>query len=260
MNSTRNKDKPDVFHTVWRKIYRTYKTAVAMYWHAVLRLRYAKKIKRMRQNSQNKLKIVFLVNETAKWKYQQVYNLLRDNNKYEVITKGSDITVYSNNKSETLDKYRRLGLNINDSYEYSKEKYMKERLEDLKGSLILGVIILSISLLEIYLMMRSSFLSRIKEVGILRAVGVKKKDIYKMFTGEIIAISTIASLLGVIFMTYVLKELSTITFISDRYMVNTQVFILTVIFIYTFNLFVGLLPVYRVVKKTPARILSRSDI
>ena len=39
-------------------------------------------------------------------------------------------------------------------------------------------------------MIRSSFLSRIKEIGIYRAIGVKRVDIYKMFYGEIFAITT----------------------------------------------------------------------
>ena len=46
-------------------------------------------------------------------------------------------------------------------------------------------------------MIRSSFLSRIKEIGILRAIGLKKKDIYKMFAGETIAITTLASVPGI---------------------------------------------------------------
>ena len=133
-------------------------------------------------------------------------------------------------------------------------------IESLKSSLILGIIILSISLLEIYLMIRSSFLSRIKEVGIYRAIGVKKSDIYRMFTGEIIAITTIGSLLGIIFMSYILKELSTINYIRDRYVVSLKTFIITIAFVYVFNLIVGLLPVYRTLRKSPARILSRSDI
>lgn len=63
---------------------------------------------------------------------------------------------------------------------------------------------LSISLIEIILMTRSSFLSRIKEVGIYRAIGVKKSDIYKMFIGESFAITSISSLPGVLFISYCL--------------------------------------------------------
>ena len=191
------------------------------------------------------------------------YDLYLTNNntvKYELINKSSDLIFYAKDKNLVLNEYREKGINIKDSYEYSKELYMKDRIESFESSLILGIIILSISLLEIYLMIRSSFLSRIKEVGIYRAIGVKKRDIYKMFTGEIIAITTIASLLGIIYMSYILKELSTVNYISDRYVVNINTFVITVVFVYIFNLFVGLLPVYRTLRKSPARILSRSDI
>ena len=66
-------------------------------------------------------------------------------------------------------------------YNYDKEIYMGKNRDSLVSSIVLALIILTISLVEIYLMIRSSFLSRIKEVGILRAIGVKKIDIYKMF-------------------------------------------------------------------------------
>ena len=109
-------------------------------------------------------------------------------------------------------------------------------------------------------MVRSSFLSRIKEVGIYRAIGVKKKDIYKMFTGEIITITTLASIPGIALMSYILKELSFIESINDMFQVDKKVIIITIVGIYAFNLFVGLLPVYRTIRKTPAQILSRTDI
>ncbi len=109
-------------------------------------------------------------------------------------------------------------------------------------------------------MIRSSFLSRIREVGIFRAIGMKKRDIYKMFTGEIIAITTIASVLGVALMSYILYQLSFVEYILDKYMVNTKTVLITIVFVYVFNLVVGLLPVKITLRKTPAQILSRSDI
>ena len=68
-------------------------------------------------------------------------------------------------------------------------------------------------------MIRASFMSRIKEVGIMRAIGVKKLDIYKMFMGEIIAITTLACIPGVLFISYCLDALSTVDYFADNYMV-----------------------------------------
>ena len=189
------------------------------------------------------------------------YYLTNDNTlKYELVTKSSDMIFYPKDKDKVLNKYRDEGLNIKSSYDYSRDRYISDRKDQLESSMIFGIIILAISLVEIYLMMRSSFLSRIKEVGIYRAIGMKKKDIYKMFVGEIIAITSIASVLGVALMSYILYELSFIGDISDKFMVNAKTVLITLAFVYLFNLIVGLLPVKLTLRKTPAQILSRTDI
>lgn len=180
--------------------------------------------------------------------------------KYKLIKEKTEFMVYAKDKDKALEKYRLMGLNIVNTYENSKKEYLRQQREIMKASIIVSAIILVISLIEIFLMIRSSFLSRIKEIGILRAIGIKKKDIYKMFAGETIAITTTASVPGLILMAYILKSLAKIRFLESFFLVNTWTIILTIIFVYAFNLIIGLLPVHRVVKKTPAQILSRYDI
>ena len=109
-------------------------------------------------------------------------------------------------------------------------------------------------------MIRSSFMSRIKEIGIYRAIGVKKSDIYKMFSSEIFAITTIAVLPGIVFMAYILYNLSKIKYISGMFLINANIIIITIVCTYSFNLIIGLFPVFNVLKKRPAGILSRHDL
>jgi len=109
-------------------------------------------------------------------------------------------------------------------------------------------------------MIRSSFLSRIKEVGIYRAIGIKKSDIYKMFSGEIFAITSIASFTGISFMTYILYNLSKIPYLENMFMVNPFTYLFSIVLVLIFNLIVGLIPVYNTIRKTPAQILSRFDV
>ena len=180
--------------------------------------------------------------------------------KYNYITSASSIMVYSNNKDKTIDELRKLKLNIKDTYQDSKNTYLRNRKEATRNNIIISAIILGISLIEIFLMIRSSFLSRIKEIGILRAIGVKRIDIYKMFMGEIIAITTLASVPGILFMTYILKVLSTIPMFNNYCVVNLGVVLFSIILVYAFNILVGLLPVFNTVRKTPAAILSRHDL
>ena len=181
--------------------------------------------------------------------------------KYDVITKSNGMMIYPKNKAEVYDKLKNeYKINVVDQYEKDKDNYISNRKETTKNSMIFAIIILAISLIEIYLMIRSSFLSRIKEVGILRAIGIKKSDIYRMFTGEVFAITTIASMPGVALMTYILYELSKVKYINKVYLINSKIVGICIISIYAFNIIVGLLPLYKVLRKTPASIIARQDL
>lgn len=196
------------------------------------------------------------------YKSDDVDYMLTNNNtiKYDIVSKGKDMYLSVKDKNKALKDYRNMGLNIKDSYVYSRDKYVKDRTSSMASTLIFSVVVLSISLIEIYLMMRSSFLSRIKEVGIYRAIGMKKVDIYKMFVGEIIAISTIGSMTGVLFTSYIIYQLTTVSYYANKFLVNGYTILTVVILVYLFNLLVGLLPCALTLRKTPAEIMSRNDI
>ena len=205
----------------------------------------------------NKLKVVGY--------YQSIdginsYFVSSNTKKYEIIEDNRGMVVYGKNKDKVISEFLDNKIKLKDSYEIDKNKYIDRQRDSILASLVVSVVMLVISLIEIVLMMRSSFLSRIKEVGIYRAIGVKKSDIYKMFIGESFAISTVASFPGVLFMGYCLSVLSSIDYISSNYMINMYVIILCLFIVYGFNIIVGLIPVFNTIKKTPAEILSRHEI
>ena len=192
---------------------------------------------------------------------RQSYLVNSNTVKYSVIEKSNGITIYPNNEQEVMQKLRNEDkLNLINRYETDKENYINKKEESIKSTIIFAGTILVISLIEIYLMTRASFLSRIKEIGILRAIGVKKLDIYKMFLGEILAITTFAGMPGVILMTYILKSITKVAYLSRMYAVNMGTVGISILLIYGFNLVVGLLPVFRVLRKRPAQILNRNDV
>lgn len=180
--------------------------------------------------------------------------------KYKLLSEKSNITIYSNNKAETINYFRNADMNIEDIYETDKDEYVRSIQESIKSSIIVAVVILAISLVEIFLMIRSSFLSRVKEVGILRAIGVKKRDIYKMFLGEIIAITTLTAIPGLFLMSYIIQGLRLVPYYADQFMFNSTVVLISAAILVVFNIVIGLLPVHNVIRKTPARILSGNNV
>lgn len=180
--------------------------------------------------------------------------------KYSMIENAKGFEIAPVDGADAAGVFDAQNLNAVSLYDTAKKDYVKERSSMTKSTIILGLVILTISLIEILLMIRSSFLSRIKEVGIYRAIGVKKSDIYKMFLGEIFAITTVASLAGVVIMSYILYNLCKIEYIAGMFAINPVVFFGAVIILYLFNSVVGLIPVFSTMRKTPAAILARYDV
>lgn len=195
--------------------------------------------------------------QTNRQDYLVNYNTV----KYHVISKHNGFMIYPKDKMRVLHQFKNeYHLNTIDRYEKDKSDHLKVQKEAIKSAVIFAGIILIISLVEIYLMIRSSFLSRIKEIGVLRAIGIKKKDIYRMFLGEIISITTMASLPGIVLMSYILSQVSKIPYVDRMFMINFKTVGISMLIVYAFNILVGLLPLFKVIRKTPAKILARHDV
>lgn len=188
------------------------------------------------------------------------YFVSSNTKKYDLIENSKGIIIYTKDKDKVINNFKDIGVKVIDVYQSDRNNYIDSMKDSVNASLIVASIMLGISLIEIILMTRSSFLSRIKEVGIYRAIGVKKLDIYKMFISESFAISTLASLPGVLFMSYCLHVLSDVDYIGRNYVMNIYIMILCIILIYLFNIIVGLIPVFNTIRKSPARILSGKEV
>ena len=180
--------------------------------------------------------------------------------KYQLIENSKDIMIYPKDGSQTINYFANNKMNIENVYNNDKAEYIESIKSQIIASMTVSGVILIISLLEIFLMIRSSFLSRKKEVGILRAIGVKRTDIYKMFLGEILAINLMISLPGIAFMSYIMYNLSNIYYFSNMFMINGFIIGLSIFLVFAFNILIGLLPVFHTVRKTPAEILSGNAI
>ena len=189
------------------------------------------------------------------------YYVHADTIKEDYILRQKNFSVYANDTSAVKAALENEGMSakVNDSRD--RKAYVNSRKDQLTSSLLVAVIIILISLIEMFLMLRSSFLSRIKEVGTLRAIGLKKKDIYRMFTGEILVITFITAVPGIAIMYFLLTQMVQITYyIEGLYMVTPVIAAITFVVILLFNLLAGLIPVFVTMRKTPAQILARTDI
>jgi len=206
-----------------------------------------------------KLKVVgYYTSDSAD---DDTYYVHHDTINSDYIMKQKSFTAYAENPRQLksiLDQ-EKLSSKINDTRD--RKSFIHQRRDQLTSALVVAGIIMLISLVEMFLMLRSSFLSRIKEVGTMRAIGLKKKDIYRMFTGEILVITIITAIPGILIMYYLLTQVVKITdYIEGLYMINPMVAGIALAIVVVFNLIAGLIPVFVTMRKTPAQILARTDI
>lgn len=176
------------------------------------------------------------------------------------LEKNKYLAIYTNHEKKVLSTFQEKKVNIYSSYDRSLKEYQEKKKENRKTTLIVSGIILAISFIEIFLMIRSSFLSRVKEIGIYRAIGIKITDIYLMFSGEIIAITTLVEIPGLLLMAYILDVLSKVKILSKMIFISPTLILVSILLVYLFNLLFGLFPIYFTVRKRPAEILSRYDV
>lgn len=177
-----------------------------------------------------------------------------------VISKYKTLTISTKNKAALIESLKGSDVRVIDVYKENKQSYVNSISKNIWKAIAVSSVIVFVSLIEMYLMLRASFLSRIKEVGVLRAIGLKKGDIYRMFTGEVIAITLITALPGMGLMAYFINALTKIDLFDSMYRMNPLVFGISFLIVLGFNMIAGLLPVFTTLRKTPAAILARNDI
>lgn len=177
-----------------------------------------------------------------------------------VLSSMTDVTLAPSDKDGTYAELSAEGVRVVDNYAQSRAEYIDSIRSQIVMTLLVAGVILIISLIEIYLMLRASFLSRVKEVGVLRAIGLKKKDIYKMFAGEAIVLTAITAIPSMAVMAYIINGVCKVSYVAAQFMMNPLIFFISLAIVFVFNMIAGLLPVFNTLRKTPAAILARNDV
>ncbi|MBO4325360.1 MAG: ABC transporter ATP-binding protein/permease [Lachnospiraceae bacterium] len=171
--------------------------------------------------------------------------------------------VYSTASDKVADRLKQEHLSVL-SVNSSKE-IMNREIDEAKLNMYstLSTMAVLIGLLSVcmYLIMRSIYMNRMKEIGIYRAIGVSKKNMmYRSFveTGVVTTLSAFAGyLLSSAFCWYV-KGVSAKA--EDFLYYPWWLAVVVLVLIYVICLFSGTLSVRGVLKRTPAEIMAKYDI
>ncbi len=137
---------------------------------------------------------------------------------------------------------------------------LSECRAEIVGNLIGLAVALALICLCVYFIMRSSLMSRVKEIGIYRAIGVSKKNMTFRFTVEAMVLATIALLPGFILSGALVMKLAGMSITKEVFYFPVWLGIALLALLYLVTAFFGILPVCTLMRRTPSEILAKYDI
>lgn len=146
----------------------------------------------------------------------------------------------------------------------SPEDVLSRAFADIRTTVIVAVVtvlaVIALMCLCVYFIMRSSFMSRVREVGIQRAIGVSEKNLSFRFAVETALLLLLTTVPGYLLSAWFIASLRNAPLISDVFYFPWWLGVLLFGVLLSASLLFGLIPVWTLLRKTPSEILSKYDI
>ncbi|MDY0210571.1 MAG: ABC transporter ATP-binding protein/permease [Acholeplasma sp.] len=173
----------------------------------------------------------------------------------------SSLAVYSSDPVAHEKRINDLNTEMKADYRFIDEQ--EEFSESMRMTytifnVFIGVI-LGITWISLFFVMRGSLLERVSEISVFRALGVRRIDIIKSYVVEILIITTVSFALGYLFGYYYFTNMNKGLIDGDIIKFTPITISLSLLLIYTANQVIGLIPVLGLLRKTPAQIMSSYD-
>jgi ABC-type lipoprotein export system ATPase subunit len=147
---------------------------------------------------------------------------------------------------------------------FSPENIFDRMFDAARDGVAIAVIsilaVLALMSLCIYFIMRASFMSRVREVGVLRAIGVTKRNLLFRFAVETGLLLLLTAVPGYLISALFIASLSDAALFSTVFFFPVWMGIGLLTVIALVGMLFGILPAAALLRKTPSEILSKYDI
>ncbi len=146
----------------------------------------------------------------------------------------------------------------------SPDDILAESLAEVRTAAITGVtfilVVLGLMCLCMFFIMRSSFMTRVREVGILRAIGVTRRNLVFRFAVEAGLLILLTMVLGYLGSAWFIGSLAGAPLFSTIFYFPIWLAAGLLLVICAAAMFFGILPALQLLRRTPSEILSKYDI
>ena len=178
--------------------------------------------------------------------------------------------IHSTSPEKTAAFLKEKFADLNAPYDYMptiltpddvKESAINESVDRILRNLLTLAVVLTLMCLCMYFIMRSALMKRIKEIGIMRAIGVSKKNLTFKFFIESSVISSLTICLGFIISSAFIFLCTTASpLVSEIFYYPAWLCVSVFCLVNLMAILFGVLPLIILLRKTPSEILSKYDI
>lgn len=133
---------------------------------------------------------------------------------------------------------------------------------ELYAMLFVAAVFVALMVLCLFLIMRSGLMASVRQIGILRAIGVSRRNLLFRFFTESLVVFTLTVLPGYLLASGMLAWLEgeAGTLMENAFYYPAWLAALTVLFLAAITVLCGTLPILSLTRKTPAAIIAKYDI
>ncbi|MCB9498795.1 MAG: ABC transporter ATP-binding protein/permease [Bacillales bacterium] len=180
------------------------------------------------------------------------------------VNTSTTIYIETTDKAQMVEALSAKYSNVSDPVKDGKNDYIKSQLSAYQSQIIFMSIVAIAIFIYLTLMIRASMFKKIKDIGILRSVGARKKDIISIFAGEMFSLTTVTSVIGfslVFLMIFYMNTAFSLEALGLSFgKVTIWNYLLGISVMYLINILAGLIPIFSLMHKTPVEIIKQYDI
>ncbi|MDE7384742.1 MAG: ATP-binding cassette domain-containing protein, partial [Anaeroplasmataceae bacterium] len=180
-----------------------------------------------------------------------------------ILSEMSNWWIMFDDKTSSIDVLESQGFYTKSIYNYYYDEMAKMQKENLIVFGIMSLVLIITISVFIYFMMRSRMIADIYPIGVYRSIGASRTRILLRFVSDIFVTITLTALIGYLLTTFIFDTIAanvnnalSMNALKSNYLFG----FLGAIILYALNFIFGLLPIFMLMRKTPAEIIAKYDI
>ena len=154
----------------------------------------------------------------------------------------------------------KLQLKLYSDYNDIIEPYVIEANKTFSSRILITITVVLISVIIVFFSMKSYAIKNIYDIGVYRAIGIKKSSIAFVYAFQVLIISLKSTLVGGFLAFVITQFIASIPLIDTTLVISFNLFIICTSLMIMLNILVGTIPVLLYMRLTPSKILTKYDI